>query len=144
MSLNTPLAKIGLEGAFALDGLLQPFKIFNSGDINPSQLCRYWSKHLNIKQAELALPQMFRQMKQRHFRGIAYAVEHGFARKKAADCDPVDTANKLRGLPALQAMSMALVVQLGVGFDELAANPTAPPSRGGRRAPFHHFPERLV
>src|SRR5947209_6870810 len=70
---------------------------------------------------------------QGHFGSVGTAMKHGFAGKEAANSDPVNAAGKFRAVPAFHAMSKALLVQPGIGFQELVANPGAPSawSRGG-------------
>src|SRR5262245_9192603 len=71
-------------------------------------------------------------------------MKHGFAGKEPANSDTIYAAHKFRAIPAFHAVSKALLVQLGIGFQELVANPGAPSTWSRSGATFHHCPEGFV
>ena len=100
--------------------------------------------HLDVKQREMPFPQMPGQMSERHLGSIGGTVEHRFAGKKTADGNAVDAACQLSIFPAFHTVGMTLLMQPGVGFDELIRDLGAAPFWTGLGACLHHSFERRV
>ena len=78
---------------------------------------------MDVEEREFALTQVFDQVVKSDFGGIADPVEHRFAGEKAADRYAVYAADEFAILPAFKAVSVALLVKLSIGFEELARDP---------------------
>jgi len=88
--------------------------------------------------------QMLEKMIQRHFGGVAAAMEHGFSREKSTDSYAIYATGKLFVLPALQTMSVAFLVKGGIGFKEFFGDPGALAAGSGSCATFDNLSEGLV
>ena len=99
---------------------------------------------MDVEQRKAPAAQVLYQVKEAHLGRIACAVEHGFPREQAPDRHTVNATDQSPGLPALDAVSVALPVHGGVSVNELGANPRGSPATRRGRAGFHHLPERAV
>ena len=122
----------------------EPFEIFATGDFDSAEARRDRGEHLDIKQAEPAVAQMFDEVVECDFGSIAHAMEHGFACEKASDSDAINPADKFVVLPAFETMGVTLLVQLRVGFKELAGDPGATTARARSGTAFHHLNESAI
>jgi len=121
-----------LKRNWLLHRLSQAAQVFGPGNGDTAQLLGNRREHLDVEQHEALLAQVVDQVEQSDLRGVADLVEHGFPRKETAHRHPVNSADELAALPALQAVGVALLVQLRVGLDKLGADPRAP-AAGSRR-----------
>ena len=87
---------------------------------------------LRVEQPVTAEPQPRHEMNQRDLAGVADPAEHALAEKRRAERDPVQPADKLAVVPALDAVRRAAVEQRGVEAHDLLVDP-------GRRARFAGF-----
>jgi hypothetical protein len=99
---------------------------------------------LDIKQDESVKFQMLEEMVQRHFGGVAVAMEHGFARKKPSDSYSIDAAGEFLILPALQTMRVAFFVKGGIRLKKLFGDPGSLSAWPRSCATFDDLSESLV
>lgn len=131
-------------GAVFIDGLCKSFEIFGPRDFNCAEVRRDWREHLDVEEGEIALTQVFNQMIERDFRGIADAVEHRFPREKTANCYAINSADELSFQPAFKAMGVALFVQLSVGLEKLAGDPRRATPRAWGSARLYNLAEGAI
>src|SRR5262249_12241930 len=69
---------------------------------------------LGVEQLEAAAAQPRHQMHERHLGGVARAMEHAFAKERAAEAHPVEPTNEALILIDLDAVAMAALVELAI------------------------------
>ena len=80
---------------------------------------------LRVEQAIAAGAQPRDQMHQRDFRGVARAMKHTLAEKRAAERDAVKSADQLVAVIDFDAVAMAVVIQAAVALAEAGMEPGA-------------------
>lgn len=68
-------------------------------NLDTTELLQVRRKPLRVEQDEFANAQMFHERNERNLGRIGYAMKHRFAKKCAADCDPVKAPSELVFLP---------------------------------------------
>ena len=106
-----------------MESEIKALKVFGARDLNCAETEGDGGEHLDVEEHEIALAEVFDEMVEGDFGGVADAVKHGFAGEEAANRDTVDAADKLVIQPAFEAVRVALLVKLGIGFEEFARNP---------------------
>src|SRR5437016_5551134 len=71
-------------------------------------------------------------------------MEHRLPREEPADGHAVNASGQFCSLPALDTVSMALLMKPCVSLDKLRTDPGAAPSASRRGATFHHLPKSFV
>jgi hypothetical protein len=92
----------------------------------------------------MAVAQVFDEVVKSDFGGVAGAVEHGFASEKPANRDAINAADEFVILPAFEAVSVALLVKLSVGFKELARDPGGTAAGPGCGAALHDIRKSAI
>ena len=72
----------------------QPFQILAPRNLHCAELPRGGRHHLNVEQRETPLAQVLHEVMERDFRRVRDAMEHGFAREKAAEAHAVNAADE--------------------------------------------------
>ena len=127
-----------------MEGESEALEVFGAGDLDCAEAGRDGGEHLNVEEEEITLAQVLDKVVESDFGSVAGAVEHGFAREEAADSNAINAADELIILPAFEAVSVALFVQLNVGFEKLASDPGGAATRTGRSTAFHDFAESTI
>src|ERR1043166_3370038 len=99
------------EFARQFDGALEQFEIVRTRDFDRAELFEMPSQPLRVEQSELSFPQTFDQRDECDLGGVAFAVKHRFAEKRAADRDTVEAAGEFAFAPRLDGMGVAELVQ---------------------------------
>ena len=134
----------GLKGAGPANRFSKAIEIIGARNLDGAEARGDGGEHLDVEEREIALAQVFDKVVQGDFGGVADAVEHGFAGEKAADSNAVDAADKFVILPAFEAVGVALLVKLGIGFKEFAGNPGGAATGSGRGAAFHDLGKSAI
>src|SRR5262245_20666844 len=90
-----------------IDGPLEQHMIVGAADRACAQTLEMGRGELRIEELEAASFQARHQMDKRHLAGVGRAREHAFAEEGGADPHPVETADQLFILPALDRMTAA-------------------------------------
>src|SRR5207249_373147 len=80
-----------LEGAGLADGMGEAFEVVGAGNGDAAEASGDGGEHLDVKEEEAAGLEMLKQMKEGDLGGVGHAMEHGFAGKKAADGNAVNS-----------------------------------------------------
>src|SRR5262249_46058606 len=99
---------------------------------------------LSVKQLETSRTQPCHQMHECHLGRIARAVEHAFAEERAAQGDPIESADQRRALVDFEAMAVPPFVELAVKHVNAPVDPSARASRPGLRAGVKHAVEIAI
>ena len=83
-------------------------------------------------------------MPQSYFGGVGDTVEHGFTGEESAHRNPIDAADELFASPTFEAVSVAAMVEEGVGFDEFGGDPSGGAARSRSRAGFDDLAKGAV
>ena len=78
---------------------------------------------LGVEQLEAARDQPRHQMHQRHFRGVAGAMEHALAEEGAAEADAIEAADEVAVLPDLDAVAVPELVQPDIEIADALVDP---------------------
>src|SRR5918995_1385060 len=62
-------------------------------------------------------------MGERHFRGVALAVEHALAKEGRPQCDPIQAADKAAVPPDLDGVAMAEIEEVAVEASDAGVDP---------------------
>src|SRR5262245_56984234 len=84
-AIKTNLTETLNKSHIQIQRRLQPIQIFLTRNLDRPHACRMLRQDLCIEKCIAADAQIFHEIRQRHLRGIADAVEHRLAREEAAD-----------------------------------------------------------
>ena len=87
---------------------------------------------------------MVQQVVERHFGSAADLMKHGFAGKEPANGYTINAAGQLVTLPALDTVSVALLMQERVSLNKLRRNPGAASACSRTGATFHDTAKGLI
>src|SRR5882724_8069711 len=102
------------EIRLALDRLVEQGGITPPRNLDGAEAAQMLGDILRVEQLESADDQPGHQMHQRHFRGVADAMEHAFAEEGAAEADAVEPADQIVILPDLDAVGVSDPVQADI------------------------------
>src|SRR5205085_7082761 len=113
------------ELAAARQRLAEPTEVFPRGEVDRPEAAQVRRGRLGVEQLEPALLQATHQVDECDFAGVAAVVEHALAEEGAAEAHAVQAAGQLAGLPGLDAVGEAELVQPAIGPDQLIGDPGA-------------------
>ena len=94
------------SAACALDRLVEQRGVAPPRNLDRAETAQMLGDILGVEQFETARDQPRHQMHQRHLGGVAGAMKHALAEKRAAEADAVQAADQVVILPDLDAVAV--------------------------------------